>query len=167
MFRPFPFICYILLSLVPYVQNPHVFMLKQGPLGFSFDMSLDTMELGFLPYRPSRAATISSEASGRNLNVYTTSPGLQFYTGNQLKGDLYGKNGVQYVQYGGFATETQVQLTFLSVQKLPNTVRSWRQRVAANYSSFTLSSRLKFGCFKGFEIANNLIASVFNIREVS
>ena len=48
--------------------------------------------------------------TGLTLEVDTTSPGLQFYTGNQLKSanPIVGKNGVAYPQYSGFVVETQV-----------------------------------------------------------
>ena len=54
--------------------------------------------------------TISSPESGISLEVDTTSPGLQFYSGNMLGPDnpVSGKGGVAYPQYGGFAVETQV-----------------------------------------------------------
>lgn len=45
--------------------------------------------------------------SGRNLKVYTTQPGIQFYTGNFLDGTLIGKNGVRYEKYAGLCLETQ------------------------------------------------------------
>ena len=54
------------------------------------------------------AAKVHSPGSGRTLEVLTNSPGLQFYSGNQLDGSLRGKDGVKYQQYGGFALETQV-----------------------------------------------------------
>jgi aldose 1-epimerase len=41
------------------------------------------------------------------MEVYTTQPGLQFYTGNFLDGKLKGKGGVAYPQYGGFCLEAQ------------------------------------------------------------
>lgn len=49
-----------------------------------------------------------SPTSGRVLEIYTDSPGLQFYSGNMLDGSILGKGGVAYQQYGGFALETQV-----------------------------------------------------------
>ena len=39
--------------------------------------------------------------------MLTDSPGLQFYSGNQLDG-VKGKGQVPYIQYGGLALETQV-----------------------------------------------------------
>lgn len=67
----------------------------------------------YLNDRLGLAASVHSPASGRTLEVYTTSPGLQFYSGNQLDGSLTGKAGVVYQQYGGFALETQVKPRFV------------------------------------------------------
>ncbi|KAK2092366.1 hypothetical protein P7K49_028894 [Saguinus oedipus] len=46
-------------------------------------------------------------ASGRVLEVYTTQPGVQFYTGNFLDGTLKGKSGAVYPKHSGFCLETQ------------------------------------------------------------
>jgi aldose 1-epimerase len=45
--------------------------------------------------------------SGRELTVTTTQPGVQFYTGNYLVGDLVGTTGKTYRQSDGFTMETQ------------------------------------------------------------
>ncbi|XP_054426190.1 LOW QUALITY PROTEIN: galactose mutarotase [Pteronotus mesoamericanus] len=45
--------------------------------------------------------------SGRVLEVYTTQPGVQFYTGNFLDGTLKGKSGAIYPKHSGFCLETQ------------------------------------------------------------
>ena len=53
------------------------------------------------------AATVLEPESGRILEVHTTKPGMQFYTGNFLDGSIMGKNGVQYGRRSGFCLETQ------------------------------------------------------------
>ena len=45
--------------------------------------------------------------SGRNMEVYTTEPGVQLYTGNYLDGSVVGKNGISYKKHYGFCLETQ------------------------------------------------------------
>lgn len=45
--------------------------------------------------------------SGRTLNVITTQPGVQFYTGNHISSDLVGKNGIRYEPHIAFCLETQ------------------------------------------------------------
>ena len=51
-------------------------------------------------------ATVLDTKSGRIMEVYTTQPGVQFYTGNFLNGAFVGREG-PYQQYAGFCLETQ------------------------------------------------------------
>jgi aldose 1-epimerase len=53
------------------------------------------------------AATALELQSGRLLEVLTTEPGVQFYSGNFLTGDFPGKNGHIYAHRSGFCLETQ------------------------------------------------------------
>lgn len=53
------------------------------------------------------AARVYEPNSGRVLEVLTTEPGLQLYTGNFLNGTLKGKHDVAYGWRYGFALETQ------------------------------------------------------------
>ncbi|MDZ7370378.1 MAG: galactose mutarotase [candidate division KSB1 bacterium] len=54
-----------------------------------------------------RVATLSDPVSGRVMEIYTTEPGLQFYSGNFLDGTIKGKNGVVYAHRSGLCLETQ------------------------------------------------------------
>ena len=55
-----------------------------------------------------KIATLYHPASGRMMDVYTTEPGLQFYTGNFLDGTLTNtRGGTKYVQHGALCLETQ------------------------------------------------------------
>ncbi|CAN6454730.1 unnamed protein product [Victoria cruziana] len=54
----------------------------------------------------SRAAIVHDPRSGRALELWTTAPGLQFYTSNKLK-DVVGKGGYVYGEYDGLCLETQ------------------------------------------------------------
>ena len=51
------------------------------------------------------AARVHDPKSGRVMEVYTTEPGLQFYTGNFLDGTLTGKNGVVYKKHQALCLE--------------------------------------------------------------
>ena len=53
------------------------------------------------------AARVVEPTSGRTLDVATTEPGLQFYSGNFLDGTLKGKGGQVYARRSGFCLETQ------------------------------------------------------------
>jgi aldose 1-epimerase len=53
------------------------------------------------------AARAVHPESGHSLEVFTTQPGLQFYSGNFLDGSLTGKSGVAYEKYAAFCLETQ------------------------------------------------------------
>jgi aldose 1-epimerase len=53
------------------------------------------------------AARVSEPTSGRVLDIYTTEPGMQFYSGNFLDGSRSGTSGKAYRQGDGFALETQ------------------------------------------------------------
>src|SRR6185369_4088594 len=53
------------------------------------------------------AAKVTEPTSGRVMEVLTTEPGLQFYTGNFLDGTLHGKAGKVYPRRSAFCMETQ------------------------------------------------------------
>jgi aldose 1-epimerase len=53
------------------------------------------------------AARVVEPESGRTLEISTTEPGIQFYSGNFLDGTLVGGAGKMYRQGDGFALETQ------------------------------------------------------------
>jgi aldose 1-epimerase len=54
-----------------------------------------------------KAAEVYEPTSGRVMEVFTTEPGLQFYTGNFLDGTVTGKGGIAYPLRAGFCMETQ------------------------------------------------------------
>lgn len=60
--------------------------------------------------KPGELAFVASAfepESGRYMEVFTTEPGVQFYTGNHLKGTEIGNSGVAYGPRTGFCLETQ------------------------------------------------------------
>ncbi len=56
---------------------------------------------------PELAARAWDPASGRVLEVFTTQPGMQFYTGNHLDGSVLGRDGKAYQSRSGMCFETQ------------------------------------------------------------
>ncbi len=87
------------------------------PVGFDLNYVLDKGST----YRPELAARVTDPKSGRVLEVYTTEPGLQFYTGNFLDGSNVGKGGAVYKQYSAFCLEPQ---------KFPDSVNKpeWKEK---------------------------------------
>ncbi|SPF54562.1 Aldose 1-epimerase [Candidatus Sulfopaludibacter sp. SbA4] len=54
-----------------------------------------------------KAAEVYEPKTGRVMEVWTTEPGLQFYTGNFLDGTIHGKGGKVYGLRSAFCMETQ------------------------------------------------------------
>lgn len=54
-----------------------------------------------------KVATVSDSISGRTLEVYTTQPGLQFYTGNFLDGTFRNRDGNLLTKHSALTLETQ------------------------------------------------------------
>lgn len=68
------------------------------------------------------AAVLKDPSSGRMLEVRTTEPGVQFYTGNFLDGSLTGKGGIVYARRTGLCLETQHFPDSPNQALFPNTI---------------------------------------------
>ena len=68
------------------------------------------------------AARLYEPNSGRVLEIFTTEPGIQFYSGNFLDGSLTGKGGVVYHKYAGLCLEPQHFPDAPNHAKFPSTV---------------------------------------------
>jgi aldose 1-epimerase len=53
------------------------------------------------------AARVTEPTSGRQMEVWTTEPGVQFYSAIGLNGSIAGKGGIAYPKYGALCLETQ------------------------------------------------------------
>jgi aldose 1-epimerase len=71
---------------------------------------------------PEKAAEVQDEDSGRVLEVFTTKPGVQFYSGNFLNGSDVGKGGVPYNQRAGLCLETQYFPNSMNLKNFPSPV---------------------------------------------
>jgi aldose 1-epimerase len=80
------------------------------------------------------AARVYEPTTGREMEVVTTEPGVQFYTGNFLDGTITGKGGVIYQHRSGFCLETQHYPDSPNQTDFPSTVL----RPGATYQSTTL-----------------------------
>lgn len=76
--------------------------LKYGG-GYDHAWILNKKEKGELSF----AASAYEPESGRFMEVFTTEPSVQFFTGNSLNGSQIGKSGVAYTKRTGFCFETQ------------------------------------------------------------
>jgi aldose 1-epimerase len=68
------------------------------------------------------AARVVEPESGRVLEISTTEPGIQFYSGNFLDGTVVGASGKMYRQGDGFALETQHFPDSPNQESFPSTV---------------------------------------------
>ncbi len=70
-----------------------------------------------------KIATLSDSASGRVMDVYTTEPGIQFYSGNFLDGTLQQtKGGARYGKHAALCLETQHFPDSPNQPQFPNTI---------------------------------------------
>ena len=71
--------------------------------GYDHNFVLDRSAAGDLAL----AARLTEPGSGRGIDIHTTEPGIQFYTGNFLDGTVAGKGGIPHRYRSGLALETQ------------------------------------------------------------
>ncbi|MBN1340218.1 MAG: galactose-1-epimerase [Bacteroidales bacterium] len=67
-------------------------------------------------------AELYDPLSGRVMEVFTTEPGIQFYSGNFLDGSIEGKNGIRYQKHHGLCLETQHFPDSPNQPSFPNTL---------------------------------------------
>lgn len=67
------------------------------------------------------AARVIEPTTGRTMEIATTEPGIQFYSGNFLDGTLTGKGGAVYTHRTGFCLETQHFPDSPNQSKFPST----------------------------------------------
>jgi aldose 1-epimerase len=87
----------------PHTIGERIGELKGDPLGYDHNFVLRSSGSD----EPVLAAKVVGTKSGRVLEVLTTEPGIQFYTGNFLDGKLIGREGSAYKKHGGFCLEAQ------------------------------------------------------------
>jgi aldose 1-epimerase len=72
--------------------------------------------------RPRPVARLAHPASGRTVDLLSTEPGIQVYTGNGLDGTLTGPSGRSYARHSGIALETQALPDSPNRPDFPSTV---------------------------------------------
>jgi len=85
------------------------------------------------------AARVSEPNSGRQLEMWTTEPGVQFYSGNFLDGTNKGKQGAVYAKHGGFCLEAQHFPDSVNHANFPSTILRpgsvYRQQTVYKFST--------------------------------
>ena len=85
------------------------------------------------------AASVYEPTSGRTLELLTTEPGLQFYSGNFLDGKLIGKSGKPYHFRNGFCLETQHYPDSPNQPSFPNVIlrpgQTWRSTTVCKFGA--------------------------------
>jgi aldose 1-epimerase len=71
---------------------------------------------------PAWCARVEEPSSGRVLELRTTEPGLQFFTGNRLNGKFTGVGGVVYDRHAGFCLEPQHFPDSVNHPEFPSTI---------------------------------------------
>ena len=93
-------------------------LVKTAALGYDHNYVLNPPEAG----REMRlAAVLSDPSSGRQMRVMTSQPGIQFYSGNFLKGQV-GKGGKTYAHQSACCLETQHFPDSVNQSKFPSTI---------------------------------------------
>jgi len=82
---------------------------------------------------------VTEPTSGRVLEVFSTLPGVQLYTGNFLDGTITGKGGWVYQRRNGFCVEPQFFPDSINQPKFPSTVLKpgevWRHTIIYRFST--------------------------------
>jgi aldose 1-epimerase len=86
----------------PVAIGAHIAEMKGDPGGYDHNFVLNG-GAGKLKL----AARVFDPLSGRQMETWTTEPGVQFYSGNFLDGTLTGKRAVVYTKHSAFCLETQ------------------------------------------------------------
>ncbi len=76
--------------------------IAQVPGGYDINYKLRNITGQYI-----EAAEVYEPKSGRLMQVFTTEPGIQFYSGNFLNGMFKGHDGIKYGKYYGLCLETQ------------------------------------------------------------
>lgn len=84
------------------------------------------------------AARVREPGSGRTMEAWTTSPGVQLYVGNFLAGEE-GKGGRRYGKHAGFTLETQGYPDAVNQPGFPSVIlrpgEAWRHRTVFRFSA--------------------------------
>jgi len=119
---------------VPAAVGSRFGQLKSDPPGYDNNFALNGGG-----GRLALAARVHEPVSGRVLEVLSDQPGLQFYTGNFLKGPIKGKHGVVYGRHSGLCLEPQYFPDYLNHPDFPQSIlrpgQTYRQAMVCRFSA--------------------------------
>lgn len=138
-------------KLAPVTGTPMDFTAEGGkPLGQDIKEDFPALKIGkgydncwvidgWAPAKLSKAAILTCEATGRILEIYTTQPGVQVYTGNYLSGSPVNPEGRSYDDYDGVAVECQNFPDAPNRSNFPNSVlrvgETFRQKIVFSFKT--------------------------------
>ncbi|MEO1862479.1 MAG: aldose epimerase family protein, partial [Verrucomicrobiia bacterium] len=114
----------VMSFIKPTAIGARIDKLTGEPGGYDHNYCLNKKEVG----RLSLAARVEESTSGRVLEIFTTEPGIQFYTGNFLDGTEVGKGGQRYEFRNALCLETQHFPDSINHPQFPNTVLRQKQK---------------------------------------
>ena len=108
--------------------------LKGNPVGYDHNFVLRNGGKAL-----SLAARVIEPCTGRVMEVSTTEPGIQLYTGNFLNGSLTGKGGIVYGRHTAFCLETQHFPDSVNQPKFPSIIlrpgQTYRQTTVHRFTT--------------------------------
>ena len=108
--------------------------LKAEPIGYDHNFVLDADAK-----LPNVAATVFDPKTGRVMELLTTEPAVQFYTGNFLDGTVKGKGGVAYAKNQALCLEAQHFPDSVHHANFPSTIlrpgQTYRQTTLYRFSA--------------------------------
>ena len=120
------------------VSNTPLDFTRSNSIGARIDQNYEQLELaGGYDHNfilrgngnaPKPAAKIHEPVTGRVLEVFTTQPGIQFYSGNYLDGSIIGRGGRAYGKHAGCCFETQHFPDSPNQPSFPTTILKRAQR---------------------------------------
>jgi aldose 1-epimerase len=113
----------------PMTIGARIEQLKPKPGGYDHNFVLNSEGKSL-----ALAARVHDPKGGRTLEVLTTEPGIQLYTGNFLDGRVTGLNGQRSTQHTGFCLETQHFPDSVNRPNFPSTIL----RPGQTYKSTTI-----------------------------
>jgi aldose 1-epimerase len=117
----------------PTAIGARIDQLKGEPKGYDHNFVLDSGTSVVL------AARAYDPKTGRVLEMLTTEPGVQFYSGNFLDGTNVGKDGIAYRKHHGFCLEAQHYPDSINHPNFPNAVlepgATYRQKTIYRFSA--------------------------------